>query len=387
MAADDRIDEKVIAVADQSNVSKADVDAITNFFKNKENFVDPEYPSTGNGLFTVNDYPDEEFLNPNTFSTFDENKQDNWVGTFTDDDSTATTTTRATMSNGRFNHQMIALAYCTDYALEQTHSTGHVPNYTSDESYSNWTDITKTENLLKIYSDWDQKSPFNDYYPKKRRYLLFGCRRKAPAGCFPLALAKIMTKFRKPAVFKYNGVVVDWNSMQFARALGKTSAATLLKGVAEWCSSMYFYKGTFTFPSKASSFLKDMGFYNVKRLNYSFNRVSAMINNGCPVIIYAIPGLKIWNSHAWTIDGYKIRQRNKITRTYIDGKLISTSYKADTCKMVHCDFGWGGHCNGYYVDGVFKLNSKENEYDDVNDTKKNTKFNHHIRIITYSKPV
>lgn len=37
LAADDRIDEKVIAVADQSNVSKADVDAITNFFKNKEN--------------------------------------------------------------------------------------------------------------------------------------------------------------------------------------------------------------------------------------------------------------------------------------------------------------------------------------------------------------
>lgn len=96
---------------------------------------------------------------------------------------------------------------------------------------------------------------------------------------------------------------------------------------------------------------------------------------------------KIKKTHAWTIDGYKIRQRNKITRTYIDGKLISTSYKADTCKMVHCDFGWGGHFNGYYVDGVFKLNSKENEYDDVNDTKKNTKFNHHIRIITYSKPV
>jgi hypothetical protein len=55
--------------------------------------------------------------------------------------------------------------------------------------------------------------------------------------------------------------------------------------------------------------------------------------------------------------------------------------------MVHCDFGWGGPCNGYYVDGVFKLNSSDNDYDEINTERKNTKYNHHVRIITYAKPV
>ncbi len=51
--------------------------------------------------------------------------------------------------------------------------------------------------------------------------------------------------------------------------------------------------------------------------------------------------------------------------------------------MVHCDFGWGGPCNGYYVDGIFKLNSDKNDYDYPWLGVKDTNFNHHMRIITY----
>jgi hypothetical protein len=112
-----------------------------------------------------------------------------------------------------------------------------------------------------------------------------------------------------------------------------------------------------------------------------------MIDNSCPVIIYAVPGIKIWDSHAWIIDGYKIKVRQKITRQYRNGNLISTSTEPETCRMVHCDFGWGGRCNGYYIDSVFKLNSSDNDYDEINTERKNTKYNHHVRIITYAKPV
>lgn len=115
-------------------------------------------------------------------------------------------------------------------------------------TYSDWKNILRTNNLLGTYADWHQNTPFNDLYPKKRRYIFFGCRRKAPAGCFPLALAKILTNFREPQRFSYNGTTVDWNALDnIYSSQGKTVAAILLKGIAEWCGSMYFYQGTFTF--------------------------------------------------------------------------------------------------------------------------------------------
>ncbi len=112
-----------------------------------------------------------------------------------------------------------------------------------------------------------------------------------------------------------------------------------------------------------------------------------MIDDGCPVIIYAVPGIKVWNSHAWIIDGYKTRVRQHITKEYKNNVLIKTTTLPDTCKMVHCDFGWGGLCNGYYVDGVFKLNSEDNEYDEPLYGNKNIKYNQHVRIVMYKKSI
>lgn len=387
LAADDRIQERVIAVADKSNLTKEDVDAVASFFKNKENYIDPDYPTTGNGLFTVGDYPDEVFLNPNTFSTYDETQDDNWVGNFSEEDSMPAT--RA-IANPRYNHERIALSYCVDYAMDEiyTGSGSNNNSYTTNTTYTDWRDIKRTSNILSAYVGWHQKYPFNDFYPKKRMCILFGHKRRAPAGCFPLSLAKVLTKFKCPGIFSYNGNIVNWDAMSNVNTtLGKVSAATLLKGISESCGSMYFYQGTFTFPSKASSFLKKMGYEDVNRFNYNYSRVTSMINNDCPVIIYAIPGIKVWFSHAWIIDGYKVRVRQKITKQYRNGSLIGTSTITDTCRMVHCDFGWRGHCNGYYVDGVFKLNSNENDYDYPWEKRDKTKFNHHIRIITYKKPI
>lgn len=372
-------------MADKSNLTKEDVDAVASFFKNNENYINKVYPTTGDGLFTVKDYPDEAFLNPNTFSTYDASMSDNWVGNFREDDDQSVTRAGRPEDDRRKS----ILTYCAYYARDEVHNgdgSGADPNdsYTRNTTISDWKDIKQTNNILSAYDHWQQKSPFNDLYPNKRRFLIFGKKRKAYAGCFPLSLAKIMTHFRQPASFSYNGYVVDWSAMNNPySASGRVSAAVLLKGISEWCGSMYFYAGTFTFPSKASSFLKDMGYNDVHRCNYSYDRVSSMIDNGRPVIIYAIPGIRVWNSHAWIIDGYKIKSRQKETKLYKNGKLIDSSTTTETCRMVHCDFGWGGPCNGYYVDGIFKLDSDKNDYDRPWLRKKDTNYNHHMRIITY----
>ena len=54
--------------------------------------------------------------------------------------------------------------------------------------------------------------------------------------------------------------------------------------------------------------------------------------------------------------------------------------------MVHCDFGWGGDCNGYYVSGVFKLNDPNSEKDSNSNKNHNKKYTSLITLITYDKP-
>ncbi|MDR2600886.1 MAG: C10 family peptidase [Spirochaetaceae bacterium] len=46
------------------------------------------------------------------------------------------------------------------------------------------------------------------------------------------------------------------------------------------------------------------------------------------------------NGHLWVIDDYML------TLT-CDGKMIRPVY------LVHCNLGWGGRKNGWYVDGIF----------------------------------
>ena len=55
--------------------------------------------------------------------------------------------------------------------------------------------------------------------------------------------------------------------------------------------------------------------------------------------------------------------------------------------MVHCDFGWYGKSNGYYVTGVFDIQDKNVELDDGverRDEERNYKTG--VHIITYSSP-
>ncbi len=67
-----------------------------------------------------------------------------------------------------------------------------------------------------------------------------------------------------------------------------------------------------------------------------------------------------------------------------NNELISTTIKTDTCNMVHCDLGWGGNYNGYYVSGIFNLNNNDNEYDG-NHSGEKRKYNTYVKLLTYNR--
>lgn len=417
LAADDRIEEKILAITDGGSISTQVFDRVISIMKSGR-YEFEEYPKSGPAFFTTPETGDELFINPNATSFYDEEQNDTYVGNFLFDD------TGAVLEDGSpylpekkdslpdtpeliasymclayacneldkyietksaRDHGLVIIDDCPDKAKTQYPIDNPTGSVTRATSYSNWIVAKQVNPILSKYSSWHQWSPFNDLNPRKRKFAFVGPIRKALAGCFPLAISKIMTHFRRPASITYNGYTVDWAELQktYNSAVGKNSAAALLKLISSGCNSLYFYGGTFTFPGEATSFMRFAGYNNAKSVNYSFGEVTKMTNDGKPLIIYSIPGINIFKSHAWNIDGYKIKERTKTTREYINGKLNKTTNTTEKTNMVHCDFGWSGKCNGYYVSGVFKLNDPGIEYDRSWDTGKSDNYNNYIHLVTY----
>lgn len=129
----------------------------------------------------------------------------------------------------------------------------------------------------------------------------------------------------------------------------------------------------FALPSKAKSTFDLLGYNNVNlKWGYNENTVMKSLDSGCPVFMSAVAG--IVDGHAWVIDGYKIRNY-----TSPEGRIDKTQ------NIVHCNWGWLGNSNGYFVSGIFKTN--EGVSYDYSGTPQNEKYWYLFNTITYDKPV
>ena len=66
---------------------------------------------------------------------------------------------------------------------------------------------------------------------------------------------------------------------------------------------------------------------------------------------------------------------------YLNKCLVLSVYiskEVHISQMVHCDFGWGGKCNGFYVNGVFA------PFDSITGERKE-QYNRHLRMVTYKR--
>lgn len=432
LAADSRISSKVIAITDCDEMEDHTIYYAADMLDEEDHEIYNDYPQDGDGFIYVPEY-DETFMNPNTVDLYNSEEEDTLVGTLDLSDDDAETETLSTRSSFVAENPIKVLsAYlCMAYALNEVSTCGEGATWgdndendedddeehdgTNEEdvddewdekvgvgnsngsssgttrtetSYGEWSTKKSVAPLLATYVGWVQTSPFNDLCPKRRKYILFGNKKRASAGCFPLSLAKLLTYYKYPSVYQTNGVSIDWNELNMwpLSDKGKESASYLLKSIGSACDSWYFYNGTFTFPSKVTSFMRTIGISESHSRSYSFERVTNMIDQEAPVIIYSIPHIDIANSHAWNIDGYKIKSRTVTTKTYKDDSLQKSIVTIETSEMVHCDFGWKGLCNGYYVSGVFKLNNSEIERDPNFGNGKSTHFKTLLKLITYTKP-
>lgn len=254
------------------------------------------------------------------------------------------------------------------------------------KNFGSWIIKEGVEQLLS--TTWKQGSPFNDWCPYRRKFILFGPQQRAPAGCVPVAIAQIMAYHEYPN-YSYNDVSIDWKALkninpespEKADISVKTMAAALLKSIGDHCLVYYAYGGSFGLPSQARDYLRKIGYKNVyKHEGKSMDEIYTMLKNRKPVFIAGLAqNLLKGGGHAWVIDGYRNMERNVIISGN-DGSILRT--EVESKYYLHCNFGWGGAGNGYYTAGLF--NSDEHFIKDYPD-KKAGYYNYSwcFRVITY----
>lgn len=63
--------------------------------------------------------------------------------------------------------------------------------------------------------------------------------------------------------------------------------------------------------------------------------------------------------HSWVIDGYLYQRAKEYIVTVEGNVIIRREYcRLVTNRKIHCNFGWGGMCDGYYTYGIFDVSSE-----------------------------
>lgn len=217
---------------------------------------------------------------------------------------------------------------------------------------------------------WDERGVYNRYCYKVKaikgkKYVL--------AGCSTTAMATIVAFNEYPTNLYVLGKKVDYKTIKSVKdPLSKQSTEEIKEGVGLLFGSIFhsvdplfcLKKGTCITPEEIKRCFQTFGYENVKKYeDSSFSSslkkaASDMLKNGKPVFISSMKKHNPLGGHSWVIDG--------------------SCYDDDTW-MVHCDWGWGGECNGFYSSGCLKPKS-------VSDAKEYGEYTWHFRVVTYDVP-
>lgn len=200
----------------------------------------------------------------------------------------------------------------------------------------------------------------------------------------------------------------NWNLLKSSSygenlsAEGKMMLGALMYENAEGLKADYSTTGTNIKYVDHVPFLKKKGFSCDSLANYSYNKIKKSIDNNYPVLIMGNSLKKMKNhkflwwtwetldkydgGHIWVVDGYCNMQctaKNKNNQN--DTKTFTTNY-------VHCNLGWGGSKNGYYMDKVFSANIGANASDETVENITRTTYGteryyqYYLKIVTNIRP-
>lgn len=241
----------------------------------------------------------------------------------------------------------------TKYILsnEQMLDTFHIIKEVVADKFIPWDGVDRYDTIISrplLYTKWSQKSPYGDFAPN------------GTAGCGPIAIAQAISYFYQPKSFSYvdnnmsHNVTLDWYSIKLtcennggqlsptAQSESSKSVAHLIRYIGICVEAEYNENGsTSTNIYALLNWVKDYTNLNATDME-TYNFVTAR-NAIIDKNIVLTEGFGYEENkevgHGWIFDGYITIKKN--------GDAINN--------YLHCNWGWGGWCDGYYKSKVFNL--------------------------------
>lgn len=269
-----------------------------------------------------------------------------------------------------------------------------------DSLRSDWSDIITTYVVSDyipplLNTKWCQTDIYNERFPANAA--VYNGRQSA--GCVTIALGQILNKLTYPSPIELNGHNHYWRDINQFVWNHTITDSVLCDKVADFVFDLseelgveYHDDGS-TGASKddVKRVLRQLNFKNLDFGNITKSRVYPMLYNYKPVFAGG-QSSSGGAGHAWVIDGYKTVTRLDFYVTYnganieIDRELI---YQLTT-DYVHCNMGYEGKCDGYYVLDMFDLSERkydsdlEPDYGDKTDTTYYYKFDRDLETLIYN---
>lgn len=217
---------------------------------------------------------------------------------------------------------------------------------------------------------WHQYAPYNkDCFTSNGE--------QAKAGCVAIAVGQTVACHRQPT--SYGGHSYNWDAIlqndtvSVTDTIASNSVAELIHDIGILVNMRYGVNGSGArFDSIAYCFDTFNYHYLQDFTNAVFDSLKADISNGLPVILCGVryftnnDGQPDSTAHAWVSDGVAIKGFIQAVFDYPRPDYMTYQ------NLIHCNWGWGGEWNGYFIIGAF-----ENMYnlDDLNYVGGNNPYN------------
>ena len=247
------------------------------------------------------------------------------------------------------------------------------------------------------YRHKEKKTPVNDTIYNKLNTIRVGKNSYESYG---------MQNWNRIKEVGWTDRMYDWSEILKNETLydltekGQVQLQTFLYEVAEEIGVNYGIDKTGASHDKVRTALSTLGFNSILT-DYHSRAVKTSLREGLPIYI---EGYSTWYNekkkekflwwetgniietdniiydcgHAWVIDGWANLQVTAWNFNIEEEKTFSTNF-------MHCNLGWGGDANGYYMDGIFDTNSSILEDDEVNRSAGGVpcNFQYKLKLITH----
>lgn len=223
----------------------------------------------------------------------------------------------------------------------------------------------------RVFVKWGQDPPYNNNAP----FVLneYKVPVTASAGCVATAVAQVMSFHRYPTSIRWDIINAKQlhypNEPEFDPA--HAPIASLFRTIGDNVDMKWGVEsGTPT--SYAINHFAKMGYRNSGYMGeYEFDTIVNSIADRVPVIIrgssirytktythrhwflgslHSHTEISYDGNHAWVLDGYLERRR---VIEFVQGGKVIYSLPNGLQRLVHCNFGWDGDDDGYYISEAF----------------------------------